>query len=766
MAGNVENPILFVRSRKQDLKQRVIEGFGEPREIVNVDAAFRKSLVERIKKAAHGLQNAQTAFPSIPAVVVLRLHPNAMAKTHRPMLLLQRVGMQPIGTHGFGELLLPATKHSLEHLAQVAEIQNSKKIRANLSTIDAILPWTTDDALGLGRLGRKEIETAKESLAAWIKAKKPLLIERFTSDDHATDEAIVDVIGNQFARLKARTLESETHAAGGAARFIRVDSLDTVMQLAACPAVRRLVPADEFSPIEVRPQMFTTIGPAPAGLLPPPEPDLPVVAVVDSGIRQNDKALKPWIAARETFVLPPETDYLHGTFVAGLITGGRALNHGSMQFPAARSKVLDVAALSTVRTTADELLHNIETAIKAHPEVKVWNCSFGSPTPGHPESFGQFAQDLDILSDKYGVLFVVAAGNYQTSPLRSWPPHADLGGNDRISQPAESLRALTVGSVAHKPALVQPSEPSPFSRRGPGAARTPKPDVTHLGGNCTDMGNFTNTGVRSFLPNGEIGESIGTSFSTPLVSTLAAHVWQTLERRRGTAVAPEVVKALMIHSAVLSSPMRRAEERDYYGFGVPDSVLDVLFCSSDTFTLIFEAELYDGIYWEKNPFPVPACLHPNGDHLRAEVFMTLAYSPPLDGKHGAEYVRANIDASFGTYDPDEEGELHHHGLVPLEAPRREDLYEKAMIDHGFKWSPVKVYHGRFARGKAGHSFRLKLDLLRRADEPAQSEPQLATVIISFRGIDEGQPVYADGVRALHRANWTTQALATHAHLRV
>lgn len=765
MPTNIENPILLVQPRKQDLKQRVIEGFGEPKEIVEVTSEFRKALVNLISKAAASLQQNFIRYSKIPAVITLRLHTDAMAKTHRPMLLLERVGMRPIGTRRFGELLLPATANSLRHLADIAEKNDSKPIRANLSTIDEIAPWGKDDALCWNGLTEKDVRAAKRSLAKWIEAGKPLLVERFASDDTVTDEAIKQTLSQLFGELKVKFSQTRTQAAGGSASFAHLDSLEAAMTLAACPCVRSLRPVEEYAPIEVRPQMFHLIGTAPVDILPPPADDLPVVGIVDSGIPKNDKALKPWVIRHSTFVLPPETDHLHGTFVAGLVVGARQLNDKDACFPAVQSKVLDVATLSNGLTSADELLLNIETAIKDNPDVKVWNCSFGSKQPGHIEIFGQFAQDLDALSDRYGVLFIVSAGNYETPPLRAWPPINDLGGMDRISQPAESLRALTVGSVAHKPALVQPNEPSPFSRRGPGAARTPKPDVIHRGGNCTDTGIFASTGVRSLLPGGKIGESVGTSFSAPLVSTLAANVWQTLERR-DLAPNQEIVKALLIHAAALSSPTRKADERDYYGFGIPDSMLDILFCSPDTFTLMFEAELFDGIYWEKTPFPIPACLHPNGKHLRAEVVMTLVYSPPLNGRHGAEYVRANIDASFGSYDPDNNGELHHHGLVPLDAPRREDLYEKAMVDHGFKWSPVKVYHGRFARGKAGNNFRLKLELLRRAGEPAQREPQCATVIISFRSVDAGQSVYADGVRALRQANWLTQPLATRAHLRV
>ncbi len=77
-----------------------------------------------------------------------------------------------------------------------------------------------------------------------------------------------------------------------------------------------------------------------------------------------------------------------------------------------------------------------------------------------------------------------------------------------------------------------------------------------------------------------------------------------------------------------------------------------------------------------------------------------------------------------------------------------------------------VYQGRFPRGKAGKNFRLKLELLRRAGEPSRREPQRATVILSFKGLEREQPVYADGLRALRAANWVSNALATHEVIRL
>ncbi len=755
-----EHPILVVAPRANDLKQKVVSGFGEPKELVPVNRALRGMLVNQLDAVSQSVAGTRAKYPELPSVVTLKLRTEAMAKSNRPMQLLERVGMLPIGTQGLGELLLPATPHSLSHLASVIRDNQAKGIRANISTIESFTAYGADQALQIGKRFR-ELDEVK----AWIKAGKPFVLERFSN----TDEGIDALIGDQLQALLRKTecrVSKQKPAMSRRAQFIEISSLDAALTIAAFPGVRSVAPAEEFSPIRITPQWFVPVGNAPAGMLPAPADDLPVVAVVDTGVDPKHKVLKPWLVGHETYVLPVDTDYMHGSFVAGLVAGSREINGGDPHFPAARSRILDVAALATTgNTTADEMINAISESLKRHPNVKVWNCSFGSPYAGDSDEFGQLARELDALSDKYGVLFVIAAGNFNSDPLRPWPNPPDFDGKDRISLPAESARGLTVGSVAHVDAHVTAGCPSPFSRRGPGPARTPKPDITHRGGNQDAAGNFGGAGIRSLLPDGHIGESIGTSFATPLAATLAANAWQVMEQQ-GHEVRPEMVKALMIHAAALSSPGFTPNERNYHGTGVPDSVMDTLFCRPDTFTLLFDAEMYDGVFWEKTPFPIPACLHPNGTHFKGEIILTLAYAPPVDGRHGAEYIRANVNAHFGSYDPDSDGVIKHHGIVPLDAPEKQDLYEAAMIDHGFKWSPVKVYRARFRQGKAGCNFRLYLELLRRAGEARQPEPQHAIVLVSMRGISDDLPVYNDGIRALRAVNWTASRIANAMHIRV
>src|SRR6185503_10079573 len=120
----------------------------------------------------------------------------------------------------------------------------------------------------------------------------------------------------------------------------------------------------------------------------------------------------------------------------------------------------------------------------------------------------------------------ICSGNYVNAPLRPWPA-PDLGQDDRVHPPADSIHGVTVGSLAHNhhaTTCVKAGEPSPFSRRGPGAAYLPKPEVCHYGGNCDANGDCRQVGVLSLDGSGHIAEAIGTSFSTPLVATILANI--------------------------------------------------------------------------------------------------------------------------------------------------------------------------------------------------------------------------------------------------
>ncbi|MGQ7113230.1 S8 family peptidase, partial [Escherichia sp. TWPC-MK] len=126
----------------------------------------------------------------------------------------------------------------------------------------------------------------------------------------------------------------------------------------------------------------------------------------------------------------------------------------------------------------------------------------------------------------------------------------------------------------------------------------------------------------------------------------------------------------------------------YLGFGLPsENSNDILMCSENDITLVFKSKIVDGLHLEMIDFPYPESLIKNGKYT-GEIYMTLAYNPPLDINYGQEYCRTNIDVSFGTYKYDSDGNVSFKGQVPLERNWGEK-FEKEQIQNGFKWSPIK-----------------------------------------------------------------------------
>ena len=189
--------------------------------------------------------------------------------------------------------------------------------------------------------------------------------------------------------------------------------------------------------------------------------------------------------------------------------------------------------------------------------------------------------------------------------------------------------------------------------------------------------------------------------------------------------------------------------------------MNALYDSDDSFTLVFQANLVPGnMRWRKTPYPIPDVLIEDGK-FRGEVIMTAVYAPPLDPNAGSEYVRANIELSFGLI----EGSTIT-GKVPMESEEGQSGYESAQISSGSKWSPVKVHRKAFPRGLAGTNWGLQATALLRAYEPTLTEPLPVDIIVTVRSIDGDLRVRAAGMRALAQTNWVNSALPVRVPIRL
>jgi hypothetical protein len=144
--------------------------------------------------------------------------------------------------------------------------------------------------------------------------------------------------------------------------------------------------------------------------------------------------------------------------------------------------------------------------------------------------------------------------------------------------------------------------------------------------------------------------------------------------------------------------------------------------------------------------------------------MTMAYDPPLAADAGSEYCQVNVDVSLGTYDVGKDGKRRHVGRVPLEPLDANTLYEEYQIEHGFKWSPLKVYRNRLERTK-GDLWRIVLRMYHRQPEQT-GEVQTVALVVTLQDPNRKADVYNEVVREMNVNGWVTQDLQISDRLRI
>ncbi len=750
LTASIENPFIVVAHAAHDLQGHG-GGNGPSEELVTVDHAFCAALNETLATTSAALAPTLTRYPTLPASLILRLRERGIAKSHRPLNLLKAADLQPAGHAKIDEMLVGANSAALTTLRQLIADGPTGKLKPNLSTLLRIEPWDRARRNPEGTLALRQRGQA-------------LLRPHYFHDSETnlrTRASMLELLAQ--LNIAVRTVRLGMSEVLVLPNLDAVDDehLDTLLEH---PAVRTLSADQLVIPVAIG----TPAVAIPATVhFPPPLAGLPTVAVFDTGVAPGHATLQPWVASTDTYVLPPDTDFEHGSNVASLVAGGGALNPNFPHYPCL---VHNVPGLKSSKSSIGDLMVDLEAAVTNRPDVKVWNLSLGAEIPCADQQFSEFAQKLDELSDRFQVLFVVASGNHLKDPRRAWPDEL-AGGEDRISSPADSVRALTVGSIAHADAddtVVRAWEPAPYSRRGMGPVFTPKPDIVHFGGNAHHTGNpadpwqagHASTGVLTAA--NDFGLGYGTSYAAPLASAMAAHTWAALQNNTALPPSPHLVKALLIHAAQISSPDFTPIERKYYGSGLPRNVLDVLYDRDDSFTLAFEAHLTPGrMRWRKAPYPVPQALLPGGK-FRGEVIITAAYAPPLNGNYGAEYIRANLELNWGFLDGD-----NFKGRVPWEGEKGTTGLEIQQVEHGGKWSPVKTQRKVFAEGiQGGDAWALQAKMVQRAFELKPDETMRVAIIVTLRSLDGDPNVHAQGIQALNATNWVRSNLPLQVPIQV
>ncbi len=340
------------------------------------------------------------------------------------------------------------------------------------------------------------------------------------------------------------------------------------------------------------------------------------------------------------------------------------------------------------------------------PTVKIINLSVGDQGRLFDSTVSPWARLLDYLAWKYRVLFVVSAGNHHrdielNSPRRELP--SIIGNPDaleaqalegihrdaalrRLLSPAESVDALTVGSVHHDASTFVPSPthidpyhspnmPSPVNPLGAGFRRAVKPEVLFAGGRQLYREKLGNAGAHAALETVETARSPGqrvaypgqvagdlrsaayargTSNGAALATRTASQLYDVLvDLRRepgGTRLHDELIavliKAMIVHSAewgtvgetiIRHLGVTRDTVARFLGYGAarPERVLG---CTDQRATLVGCARLADG---EAHRYFVPLPPSLSGQRIFRRLVITLAWVTPINPQHSA-YRRAHL----------------------------------------------------------------------------------------------------------------------------
>lgn len=499
--------------------------------------------------------------------------------------------------------------------------------------------------------------------------------------------------------------------------------------------------------------------------LPSPDPtfDHPIMGIVDGGVAQIG-TLQPWIAGASGQIPLADRNHDHGTFIAGLSAGAYHLNPtlaDLIEGAGVKTYDLDLFPRKDLRSTYysdyqvlfDQLDASVATA-RQQFNVRIFNFSFacGSPQQG---TYSVYAEALDAIARKNNVIFVVSAGNligvdtrptWPEDPLAAVQMLASQSQPQSITPPAEAFLAITVGAV-NPPGFVshQAMLPTTYTRRGPGAGFSRKPDLAHIGGVTADQTTGNRTGLTSLASDGSLCDNVGTSFAAPLVAASLATLDQRLLRR----ASRELLHALMIHQARRASPLQSKELRhiapEFVGYGVPPRADLMLVDEPSSITIIFDQVLPAGRILEFD-FAWPQSLVTTEGACKGHVDLTLVYSPPIDRAFNDEALRVELDAYLRQQEIDQDTgktswkgrtEADGSGVMPGMKKR-----EKDMLRNGVKWSPVKRLHAHMPQGRGDRSeWKLVIEPLVRKDVIYPETGVHFAAILTISDIGGSAPVH-------------------------
>ncbi|MCH7298910.1 S8 family peptidase [Pseudomonas capeferrum] len=786
-------------------------------------AAHKQELKQQIALISEQIENTerQKKYGSATYIKV-SMRPDALAKSHRPTTAIFKDDKAPeIGVDGLGELICEVDTKALQWVTSAieksevdvrqklnkltGELQNAPtRYRCEVSAIGKIEPWDKSDRRNF------DVPTAID----WLSDPRSghvyhvelfrTIIDKNVFRTDALSQSLIRELQNLPAGILVYFPKKLTR--NNCVIEIKVTNSENKTQFIQSTQKPHLPQGYEFSsstnkhqallgvlqnhPLVRRihlPNLLIASPNATAAssghhIFSPPTPNqnYPKVGVIDGGV---SKHLGSWVLNRWGILDPTHQSLDHGTFIGGLLVNGSQLNpHLDIDPDGCLVADIDVFPNTAYPglfgqyypNGASDFFDEIEEAVRVCVEdhgIRIFNLSINAISPVNLERYSLEAQRLDSIADEYDVIFVISAGNLKQPDMRpEWPKDNTKAAailasyrNDQIFVPAESVRNISVAALNptnHSTSIAE--MPARYSRRGPGLRTGVKPDISHYGGSgsiCPVLGH----GLSSVKPDGRIDTGCGTSYAAPLAAKMIAGLDSGIEGE----VSRETLTALAIHNSNISDTLKKKEfqgsAQQLVGFGKPPKSSEAMLNGDHEITLLFSSKLIAGEALEFR-FAWPSSLVMDGGKCQGNVKLTLVSSPPLDHSYGAEFVRVNIEAALQQEQPN--GGFKS-GLEPTYVffSKDDKVTEADLIEHKFKWSPIKVFGTSMPQGRGKSSnWRLMINYLTRSGETLPADGVPFSILLTISDPSKTKPIFQEMRNSLQLAGATIADIHTAARV--
>ena len=225
----------------------------------------------------------------------------------------------------------------------------------------------------------------------------------------------------------------------------------------------------------------------------------------------------------------------------------------------------------------------------------------------------------------------------------------------------------------------------------------------------------------------------GSSYATPLVSSLAAHTFANLKEP-----SPDLVRALLINLA------EQEGHKPRLGWGTPYQGHLPWNCSPGTVTLAWKAALKPGTAYYWSDIPIPGELT-RGGKLFGQASLTGILNPLVSPFGGPNYFASRLETSLQYMNGRGEWASLLGSMRESSAPEQDARRELA------KWQPVRRTRRDFTKkgglGFSGNQMRLYGRVYTRdlyqfgINHHSQLDSQEAVFVLTLVAADENAPIY-------------------------